>query len=217
MNSYRTGKLARLPKEVRQIVNEMLDDGATFKQIVKELDRLGYPKFSPNNIQNWKDGGYREWVIKEEHRNNIHRKNAEIMFERVSNNDTCDGTLKLASHFFFRTMCDFDHKLLSDYLNQNPGRFFDLMLAYSRFLKNQVIHNENAAVAYDRASRAFDFGMTPSRNTDAKAEEKPELTNDEDKTSENSQTNEEGEENPEITNDKGESSENSQTDSPASE
>ena len=61
MNKRRNGKVARLPKNIRDIVNQMLDDGATYATIVQKLAELGYPGFNMMNIHTWRIGGFREW------------------------------------------------------------------------------------------------------------------------------------------------------------
>jgi len=55
----RNGNVARLPKEIRQKVNEMLDDGLTYREIVQELKALGY-HLAREHIRRWKQGGYQD-------------------------------------------------------------------------------------------------------------------------------------------------------------
>src|SRR5882672_2348778 len=62
------GKVAHLPKDIRRLVNEMLDDGATYNEIVAKLAELGHPGFFYQNIQRWKNGGYKQWLRAQEQR-----------------------------------------------------------------------------------------------------------------------------------------------------
>ena len=62
------GKVAHLPKNIRRVVNEMLDDGATYNEIVAKLEELGHPGFFYQNIQRWKNGGYKHWLRAQEQR-----------------------------------------------------------------------------------------------------------------------------------------------------
>src|SRR5258706_3240272 len=62
------GKVAHLPKDIRRVVNEMLDDGATYNEIVTKLAELGRPGFFYQNIQRWKNGGYKHWLRAQEQR-----------------------------------------------------------------------------------------------------------------------------------------------------
>src|SRR3954469_10937232 len=58
----RTGKVARLPVEVRETVNRMLESGVRFNDIIKHLDELGYHGIHDYNISRWKTGGYQDWL-----------------------------------------------------------------------------------------------------------------------------------------------------------
>ncbi len=73
MNSTRTGKIARLPKSIRDQINLRLQDGQTAKPILDWLNNLpevqqvlhtlfdGRP-FNPTNLSQWRRGGYRDWL-----------------------------------------------------------------------------------------------------------------------------------------------------------
>jgi hypothetical protein len=63
----RNGKIARLPKPARDVVNRMLFLHVPQEQIVAALDELGI-RVNQQNISNWKTrGGYREWCLAQEH------------------------------------------------------------------------------------------------------------------------------------------------------
>src|SRR5438034_3005927 len=57
----RTGKIARLPDEIREIVNTMLHDAAPYAAIISRLAELGYTGFLKQNISQWRNGGYQDW------------------------------------------------------------------------------------------------------------------------------------------------------------
>src|SRR6185503_14092238 len=68
----RTGKIARFPKELRELVNEMLDDGAQYTSIIHELQKHrqrwpdGINELTVNNLSTWHSGGYQDWVRQQE-------------------------------------------------------------------------------------------------------------------------------------------------------
>lgn len=63
----RNGKIARLPKPVRDVVNRMLSLNIPQERIVHAMDELGI-QVTQSNISNWKTrGGYREWCLAQEH------------------------------------------------------------------------------------------------------------------------------------------------------
>jgi hypothetical protein len=75
--STRTGKIARLPRLIRNRLNQRLDDGEEGKKLVRWLNRLpevravmaesfeGKP-VSEQNLSEWKAGGFAEWVQRQE-------------------------------------------------------------------------------------------------------------------------------------------------------
>ena len=58
----RNGKIARLPLEIREQVNQVLRSGLTYAHILSKLAELGHPGISINSISTWKHGGYIEWL-----------------------------------------------------------------------------------------------------------------------------------------------------------
>jgi hypothetical protein len=61
-----TGKVAKLPRGIRTQVNALLDDGITYNEICSILEKLGYPGFVHQNIQRWKDNGYKRWARRQQ-------------------------------------------------------------------------------------------------------------------------------------------------------
>jgi len=61
-NHTRKGKVARLPKEVRDQVNQMLLDGVPFGKIIAALGDKAQD-VTERNVSNWKQGGYEDWLL----------------------------------------------------------------------------------------------------------------------------------------------------------
>ena len=63
----RNGKIARLPKPQRDLVNRMLQNNIHQQKIVGALDEIGIT-ITQRNVSNWKTrGGYKEWCREENH------------------------------------------------------------------------------------------------------------------------------------------------------
>src|SRR5882672_3012241 len=63
----RKGKIARLPKLERDLVNRMLQNNIPYEKIVGALDDLGI-RVTQRNISNWRTrGGYKDWCVEQEH------------------------------------------------------------------------------------------------------------------------------------------------------
>jgi uncharacterized membrane protein YccC len=69
----RVGKIARLPKEIREQLNQRLENGEPGKDLLNWLNQLpetqkiladhfaGQP-IRPQNLSDWKSGGYQDWL-----------------------------------------------------------------------------------------------------------------------------------------------------------
>jgi hypothetical protein len=77
MNTTRHGKIARLPKAVRDELNRRLENGQPGRQLVAWLNGLpevqavlaadfGGKPVREQNLSEWKQGGYRDWVTQQE-------------------------------------------------------------------------------------------------------------------------------------------------------
>ena len=73
----RNGKIARLPKDIREQLNQRLDDGKQGKHLVEWLNAMPEAEavlaeqfegkaITKQNLSQWRNGGYREWQAKQE-------------------------------------------------------------------------------------------------------------------------------------------------------
>ncbi|HEV2207843.1 MAG TPA: hypothetical protein VG167_03660 [Verrucomicrobiae bacterium] len=60
-NLRRNGKIARLPKATRDMLNRMLDDGLPARVIIDELGDAG-KGLNAQNLTNWVQGGYQDYL-----------------------------------------------------------------------------------------------------------------------------------------------------------
>src|SRR5206468_7786775 len=61
----RNGKIAKLPRELRDLLNQMMADGATSALIIEKFAERGI-SLNHQNICNWKKGGFLDWVLEQE-------------------------------------------------------------------------------------------------------------------------------------------------------
>jgi len=73
----RNGKIARLPAEIREALNRCLAQGVSGPKVLERLNGLpetqallrrefqGQP-ISPQNLSQWRQGGFRDWLLKQE-------------------------------------------------------------------------------------------------------------------------------------------------------
>src|SRR5688572_16925756 len=62
MPHRRNGKIARLPSALRDQVNLQLDEGKTYRQITEWLAANGHPGFNHDNLYQWYNGGFQDWI-----------------------------------------------------------------------------------------------------------------------------------------------------------
>jgi hypothetical protein len=136
MTKRRNGKVARLPQAVREIINQMLVDNHAYAEIVERLKELGYAGFNEMNIHNWEIGGYREWFVEQEHLADVSWTNLHLTEEGQSPSAAGLTSMHMASKQLHNVLMDFDPVHLRKRLEQRPEYYFQIMLAYSRLLKN---------------------------------------------------------------------------------
>ena len=79
METSRRGKIARLPREVREQLNRRLDDGEPGGGLLEWLNALpavqavlaaefGGSRINAQNLSNWRKGGYQHWLKQQERR-----------------------------------------------------------------------------------------------------------------------------------------------------
>src|SRR5437773_7185899 len=82
-NCNRTGLVARLPKVLRDKVNTMLDDGATYAQIIADLEKSTNPslphRISIDALSSWKHGGYQDYLRNRDWADAIHERQDKIL------------------------------------------------------------------------------------------------------------------------------------------
>jgi hypothetical protein len=61
-----TGKIASLPRAQRDIINQMLDDGATYDAIETEMAKHGV-SLNGENISNWFQNGFQQYLQHQDH------------------------------------------------------------------------------------------------------------------------------------------------------
>jgi len=83
--SARRGNIARLNYDTREVINRMLRDGCTVKDINDWLIKKQIPNapFNAQNFTNWRKGGYQEWLEEEKRLDSV-RENAERIKRTVA-------------------------------------------------------------------------------------------------------------------------------------
>lgn len=137
MSNRRTGKIARLPFEVRTRVNEMLRDGKTYQEII---DFALPADLNEQNLTNWKEGGHQDWLQEQERLADMAAKR-EFAFQIVKENDGSklhEANLHLAASQIYEVLADFDPQRLKDLLDEKPENYADVVNALGKLSKSNI-------------------------------------------------------------------------------
>jgi len=131
----RKGKVAHLPKEARDRINQLMSDGFTYLEIIAELGPIGQG-LTENNLSNWKDGGYLEW-LQEQQRLDRMRVRQEFAKDLVRENSGITSH-QAASQIAALNLCDivddFEPAILKKALLNDAELYVKLLKAYTHLL-----------------------------------------------------------------------------------
>src|ERR1051326_8515469 len=154
------GKVARLPKVLRDQVNHMLDDGFSYKAIIEKLEQSTDPplpyKLLEMNISRWKDNGYQRYLRHQEWRDDLRilRESGSEMTEFNDGPKFQETLTQIALTEIFRVLQE--RELKSDSLN-----FIRLFNALARLNREALgLRKYNDLVAKQEAElKLLQFGF----------------------------------------------------------
>jgi hypothetical protein len=131
--STRTGKIARLPFQIREELNTKLRDGVTAPTLIKWLAQLGKKGISEQNITNWRQGGFQDW-LKQEERNEAIRIQSEASLSLVKALQGQGSSLEEANSVLMASkigevLQDYDTVTLKELLKEKPDKIISLAFA----------------------------------------------------------------------------------------
>jgi hypothetical protein len=105
----RNGKVARLPKATRDRINRMLLDNVPFEKIIEALGDEG-KGITYRNINNWKAGGFQEWLLDQERNESLvlRRDSALSLLEKKAGTALQDAGRTLATAQLYELLSTFD-------------------------------------------------------------------------------------------------------------
>src|SRR5438045_1885200 len=120
-NHRRKGKVARLPKPVRDQINEMVLDGISYPEILQTLGPA-VAGVNEDNLSNWKLGGFQDWLRHQQRIEHIQSKQElalDILRENVGT-AIHEASRQIVAAQLCELMVDFDPILLLEYLQEKP-------------------------------------------------------------------------------------------------
>jgi len=154
----RVGKIARLPHDARETVNNMLRGGFRYKDIADYLAHRGYSGISENNISFWKYHGYMDWLVRQhELEARAHLvKSFEHCTRALDTDRVQQNAIAFAAEQLSHVMAVYDNRNILNLLNNRPElfpKFVESMALLSR-CSNDLAKSFAANQASDAVVRA---------------------------------------------------------------
>jgi hypothetical protein len=137
-------KVAKLPKALRDMVNTMLDDGLSARQIVVNLQAcsdppLPYP-ISGKNIADWRNTGYRRYLAQQE-RLAMVQANREGADGFIEGELTAlpEAILQIIANQYYELLADFSPENLREKLSEDPLKYTRFLNVFAR-LAREIVH-----------------------------------------------------------------------------
>jgi hypothetical protein len=141
----RTGTVARLPKDIRDQINQLLLDGVTYAQIIEKLGEPG-KGLVEDHIRSWKNGGYKDWLLDLE-RNEALSATREAALDLVSQKAGAtvqDAGRAIAAAQLYELLLSFDPRAFAEALAEKPELYFRLINALARLSEGEATCERNA-------------------------------------------------------------------------
>jgi hypothetical protein len=135
----RNGFVARLPKSLRDQINQMLLDGVPFRQI---LNRIGEPvaHISEDCISEWKAGGFRDWLVDLDRKEALNRTR-EAALDLVSEKaglTVQDAGRTIAATQLYELLLAFNPTTFAAALSDKPELYLRLIAALARLCESEA-------------------------------------------------------------------------------
>jgi hypothetical protein len=155
MKNRRTGKIARLPEEVRNQVNELLTDGVDYPHIIDYLAAQGFSDVIPANLTNWRNGGYEDWLNHQQRLEELELKAAYALdlAHGADAHKFQQAALNLSTLQFFELLNRFDSVTLTKALHERPDKFPTVINALAKLTREIVGLERFRAAQHDQAKR----------------------------------------------------------------
>ena len=134
------GNVARLPKTIRDNINQMIEDGVTYPEIIKRLGDHG-KDLKPDNLSQWKKRGYQDWLAEQAFIARI-RARQETPSELVRDFDGTDvnhAALQLGTLHIFDALRDLGPGSLDKKLGGDCSAFARLLNALARASRETML------------------------------------------------------------------------------
>jgi hypothetical protein len=160
---HRRGRIAQLPKKIRDQLNQMLLDGKPYAQILQELGPAAQG-ITVDHLSRWCHGGFLDWQ-----RHHDWLEKATLHWEWATEfvaNDHASNIHEASLHIYatqmFEALMSFDRDALSKVLHDKPHEFFRLVTALTRSSHQALAFRKHREAAL-QANRQIQQMLDPHR------------------------------------------------------
>src|SRR5436190_4952138 len=142
----RTGRIAQLPKTVRDNVNQMILDGIAYSKIIENLgEHRG--DINEDNVSDWKDGGYQDWLLAMQRAEDLGatREAALSLVSQKAGATVQDAGRTIASAQLYELLLSFDPRKFADALAEKPELYFRLVNSLARLSEGEAVCSRRRA------------------------------------------------------------------------
>jgi len=162
--AYRgNGFVARLPKTMRDQLNQMMLDGLSYPEIIK---RLGDPAshLKPDHLSEWKKRGHKDWLVQQDWlaERRARRESAADLIQDCDATQVNQGALHLGTLYIFDALRDLRAGSLDNKLGGDSAAFARLLNALSR-ASRETLQLQKYREACARARAALQPLRDPKR------------------------------------------------------
>jgi hypothetical protein len=150
MTIRRRGKIAQLPKPLRDEINRLIEENVSSTKIIALLAQRGYPGVTRRNLTSWIQGsakgkgssGYNDWCQEQQALEDLHAR-LEFALELTRQNsdhpdDIHDAARLLAASQLAEVVSDFDVQQLKQALSARPESYALVVNALTKLSRDNL-------------------------------------------------------------------------------
>ena len=150
----RRGKIARLPRKIREEVNVMISDGLPYAEIIARLGDHG-KDLNKDNLINWHAGGYRDWLRDQPWLDQLH---ASLDFATIVLDDSDapkirEASLIIAVKQMYELIKSFEPAEFKQQLTDEPATYSRILNSLSKLAEVGLRYDRERTDAIRRVSR----------------------------------------------------------------
>jgi hypothetical protein len=130
----RVGVVAHLPKVVRNVINQLIEDGKEYEEMAARVKELGH-EVKKDHLISWRQGGYQDWLRERERlaHMRIIREFAQEIVRENQGKEVQEAAIEIATSQIYEMLTDFDPETLRVRLERgNPVDYMRMLMALAR-------------------------------------------------------------------------------------